>query len=85
MAGGVAQATADQRLAGVKASLGCGTPEQITERLVQMQTAGMTYAIVNFAEAAYDVSGIELFEREVIPHLVDRDEHGHLWHLLHGR
>ena len=85
VAGGVAQATADQRLAGVKASLGCGTPEQITERLVQMQTAGMTYAIVNFAEAAYDVSGIELFEREVIPHLVDRDEHGHLWHLLHGR
>ena len=29
----------------------------------------MTYAIVNFAEAAYDRSGIELFEREVIPAL----------------
>jgi hypothetical protein len=31
----------------------------------------MTYAITNFAEAAYDTSGIELFEREVIPALAD--------------
>jgi hypothetical protein len=29
----------------------------------------MSYAIFNFAEAAYDRSGIELFEREVIPAL----------------
>jgi hypothetical protein len=29
----------------------------------------MTYAITYFAEAAYDRSGIELFEREVVPAL----------------
>ena len=29
----------------------------------------MTYAITYFAEAAYDTSGMRLFEREVIPAL----------------
>ncbi len=46
-----------------------GTPEQIAEQLTGMREAGMTYAILNFPEAAYDRSGIELFEREVIPAL----------------
>jgi F420-dependent oxidoreductase-like protein len=46
-----------------------GTPEQIVERLQQMQGLGMTYAITYFADAAYDRSGIELFAREVIPAL----------------
>jgi hypothetical protein len=31
----------------------------------------MTYAITYFAEAAYDRSGVELFESEVIPALQD--------------
>ncbi len=46
-----------------------GTPEQIIERLQAMQALGMTYAITYFAEAAYDTSGIELFENEVMPAL----------------
>jgi F420-dependent oxidoreductase-like protein len=46
-----------------------GTPEQIVENLTALREAGMTYAILNFPEAAYDRSGIELFEREVIPAL----------------
>ena len=46
-----------------------GTPEQIVERLQRMQTLGCEYAILYFPEAAYDRSGIELFEREVIPAL----------------
>ncbi len=46
-----------------------GTPEQIVERLREMDTLGMTYPIVYFPEAAYDVSGIELFAREVVPAL----------------
>jgi len=29
----------------------------------------MTYAITYFAEAAYDRSGIELFESQVVPEL----------------
>jgi F420-dependent oxidoreductase-like protein len=46
-----------------------GTPEQIVETLQPLQDAGMTYAITYFAEAAYDRSGVELFEREVAPAL----------------
>jgi len=50
-------------------ALGLGTPEQIVERLSAMKKRGMTYAIHNFPESAYDRSGIELFEREVMPAL----------------
>jgi F420-dependent oxidoreductase-like protein len=46
-----------------------GTPGQIVDRLRGLDQLGMTYAICYFAEAAYDRSGIELFEREVIPAL----------------
>lgn len=46
-----------------------GTPEQIIEKLTELRGLGMTYAITYFAEAAYDRSGIELFEREVAPEL----------------
>jgi F420-dependent oxidoreductase-like protein len=50
-------------------ALGVGTPEQIAERLAGMRDLGMAYAITYFPEAAYDRSGIELFEREVVPAL----------------
>jgi len=46
-----------------------GTPEQIVQTLRELQDVGMTYAICYFADAAYDRSGIELFEREVAPAL----------------
>lgn len=46
-----------------------GTPEQIVETLTQLKALGMTYAITYFAEAAYDRSGIELFESQVVPAL----------------
>lgn len=46
-----------------------GTPEQIIEKLTRLRDLGLGYAILNFPEAAYDTSGIELFEREVIPAL----------------
>jgi F420-dependent oxidoreductase-like protein len=46
-----------------------GTPEQIVERLTRMRDLGCEYAILYFPEAAYDRSGIELFEREIIPAL----------------
>jgi F420-dependent oxidoreductase-like protein len=48
-----------------------GTPEQIIERLTEMNNLGMTYAITYFAEAAYDRSGIELFAEQVVPALTD--------------
>jgi F420-dependent oxidoreductase-like protein len=48
-----------------------GTPEQIAKRLADMNSIGMTYAILYFIEAAYDRSGIELFAKEVAPSLAD--------------
>lgn len=43
-----------------------GTPEQVAERLAESAQHGLGYAIHYFPEAAYDTSGMELFEREVI-------------------
>jgi F420-dependent oxidoreductase-like protein len=48
-----------------------GTPDQIVANLRELEGLGMTYAICYFSEAAYDRSGIELFEREVVPALRD--------------
>ncbi|GAA1867406.1 LLM class F420-dependent oxidoreductase [Pseudonocardia ailaonensis] len=60
---------AESQLAGFRGLPGVGTPEQVVENLRAMAARGMTYGIFNFPEAAYDRSGIELFEREVIPNL----------------
>ncbi|WP_422744749.1 LLM class F420-dependent oxidoreductase [Mycobacterium sp. WMMD1722] len=46
-----------------------GTPEQVIEKLQRMRDLGCEYAILYFPEAAYDRSGIELFEQQVIPAL----------------
>ncbi|MGB7385568.1 MAG: LLM class flavin-dependent oxidoreductase, partial [Rhodococcus sp. (in: high G+C Gram-positive bacteria)] len=48
---------------------GVGTPQQIVENLTKLKSEGLGYGIFYFPEAAYDRSGIELFEREVIPAL----------------
>jgi hypothetical protein len=44
-----------------------GTPEQIVEKLRELEQLGMTYAITYWTEHAYDRSGIELFETQVVP------------------
>jgi F420-dependent oxidoreductase-like protein len=46
-----------------------GTPEQVVEKLERMRELGCEYAILYFPEAADDRTGIEAFEREVIPAL----------------
>ena len=46
-----------------------GTPEQVVESLASLRDLGCEYIICYFPEAAYDCSGIELFEREVMPAL----------------
>ena len=46
-----------------------GTPDQIAEKLTELKALGMTYAITYFAEAAYDLSGVELFASQVAPQL----------------
>ncbi len=46
-----------------------GTPAEIIEVLRERQELGLGYSIHYFPESAYDRSGVELFEREVIPAL----------------
>ena len=60
---------AEKVVAGNATGACIGTPEQIAEKLNAMRDLGMSYAILNFAESAYDTSGIELFESEVLPGL----------------
>ncbi len=60
---------AQAELRGYVGLPGVGTPEQIVEKLTALKAQGMTYAITNFPELAYDTSGFELFEKEVIPAL----------------
>ena len=54
---------------GLREGPAVGTPEQIVENLTALRDLGMTYAITYFAEAAYDTSGMHLFENHVIPAL----------------
>jgi alkanesulfonate monooxygenase SsuD/methylene tetrahydromethanopterin reductase-like flavin-dependent oxidoreductase (luciferase family) len=46
-----------------------GTPEQIAERLAELNGLGMTYPILNLADVAYDRSGLELLTEKVLPAL----------------
>jgi F420-dependent oxidoreductase-like protein len=67
--GGVPEPKAERQVANLRTQPAVGTPEQVVEMLKKMEKAGMTYAITYFAEAAYDRSGIELFEKSVVPEL----------------
>jgi F420-dependent oxidoreductase-like protein len=70
LVGYVPESAADAMIAGTtRPDSAVGTPEQVIERLAKIRDLGCEYAICYFPEAAYDRSGIELFEREVIPAL----------------
>jgi alkanesulfonate monooxygenase SsuD/methylene tetrahydromethanopterin reductase-like flavin-dependent oxidoreductase (luciferase family) len=70
MVGYVPEAVADAMIAGGSGpDSATGTPEQVIERIARVRDLGCEYAICYFPEAAYDRSGVELFEREVIPAL----------------
>jgi len=60
---------AASQLASFTGMPGVGTPEQIVEKLSALKADGLSYAITYFPELAYDTSGLELFEQEVIPAL----------------
>lgn len=65
------EAAVDAMLSNVTApESASGTPEQVIEKLQRMRDLGCEYAIMYFPEAAYDRSGIELFEQKVIPALI---------------
>ncbi len=60
---------ADGALSAFRGMPAVGTPEQIVENLTALKKQGLEYAIFYFPEAAYDTTGIELLEKEVLPHL----------------
>ncbi|WP_431233695.1 LLM class F420-dependent oxidoreductase [Mycolicibacterium psychrotolerans] len=71
LAGVCGDAAADAMMTTVSApGSAAGTPEQVIESLTALRELGCEYAICYFPEAAYDRSGIELFEREVMPALM---------------
>jgi len=49
--------------------VGVGTHEQVVEKLTALKAQGLGYTIAYFSEAAYDTSGMHLFENKVIPDL----------------
>jgi alkanesulfonate monooxygenase SsuD/methylene tetrahydromethanopterin reductase-like flavin-dependent oxidoreductase (luciferase family) len=63
----VPQARVDQQIEAERAGVGVGTPEQIAEKLNALKALGLGYTIAYFTEAAYDTSGMHLFENAVIP------------------
>ncbi|MDV3129764.1 LLM class F420-dependent oxidoreductase [Mycobacterium sp. 21AC1] len=64
------ESAADAMLSTLSApESGSGTTEQVIEKLQRMRDLGCEYAIMYFPEAAYDRSGIEMFEQKVIPAL----------------
>ncbi|MDH6281161.1 LLM class F420-dependent oxidoreductase [Prescottella agglutinans] len=60
---------ADASLDAFRGMPAVGTPEQIIENLTALKKQGLEYAIFYVPEAAYDTSGLELLEQEVLPHL----------------
>ena len=78
---GVPEAKVDDQLEGLRRGPLVGTPDQVVEKLRELQRLGMEYAIVYFPEVAYDTSGLELFESSVLPELAEPHAHRRRWHL----
>lgn len=66
---GVPADVAEARVRDFADGLLVGTPEQLAERLAQVGKLGMTYAILNFAEIAYDRTALTLFTEKIAPQL----------------
>ncbi|PAY23163.1 LLM class F420-dependent oxidoreductase [Dietzia natronolimnaea] len=69
MARHVGEDEAERQLGAYRGLPAVGTPEQIVDKLRELEGLGMTYGVFYFPEIATDTSGLELFEREVIPAL----------------
>lgn len=66
---GVPEDIAEGRVRDFASSGLAGTPEQVAERLAQLSELGMSYAILNFAEIAYDRTALTLFTEKIAPQL----------------
>lgn len=60
---------ADRRMAEFVTGPGTGTPDKVAANIAAMAEAGMGYAIFYVPGLAHDRSGLELFEKEVVPAL----------------
>lgn len=60
---------ADEVVAAYRSSPGTGTPDQVIEKLQAARALGASYFITYFPEAAFDLSGVDLFASTVIPAL----------------
>ena len=69
---GVPEETAEGRVRDYADGPLVGTPELIAERLAELAGVGMNYAILNFAEVAYDRTALTLFTDKVAPGLSAR-------------
>jgi F420-dependent oxidoreductase-like protein len=67
---GVPENIVERRMRDFATGTLTGTPELVTERLAELGELGMSYAILNFAEVAYDRSALTLFTEKVAPELV---------------
>lgn len=74
--GGVSAEQADAQVAQLGAQPLVGTPDQVCDALGQMRGLGLDYALVYFPGAAFDLSGVELFESHVIPEFRGRGRGG---------
>jgi alkanesulfonate monooxygenase SsuD/methylene tetrahydromethanopterin reductase-like flavin-dependent oxidoreductase (luciferase family) len=68
---GVPDGKVDANKANLRSQPAVGTPEQIVELFHAMEKQGLAYAITYFPAVGHDRSGLELFERTVIPELRD--------------
>jgi alkanesulfonate monooxygenase SsuD/methylene tetrahydromethanopterin reductase-like flavin-dependent oxidoreductase (luciferase family) len=66
---GVPENVAEGRMRDFANGTLTGTPEQLSERLAELGRLGMSYAIVNFADVAYDRTALTLFTEKVVPAL----------------
>jgi alkanesulfonate monooxygenase SsuD/methylene tetrahydromethanopterin reductase-like flavin-dependent oxidoreductase (luciferase family) len=66
---GVPEDVAEGRMRDFANGTLTGTPEQLAERLAELGRLGMSYAIVNFADVAYDRTALTLFTEKVVPAL----------------
>jgi F420-dependent oxidoreductase-like protein len=66
---GVPENIVEDRVAGFANGPLVGTPELVAERLTAASKDGMSYAILNFAEVAYDRTALTLFTEQVAPAL----------------
>lgn len=72
---GVGHAQAEAQVEQMRSGPTVGTPDRVCDGIEHMRALGLDRALAYFPEAAFDMSGIELFESYVIPEFSGRGRH----------